>query len=108
MAKLLKTAQMITETLDSHGIRLADCRAQGYDNGANSAIFYPRGCHTLNFCGDDAAECISEAITYFRTILPIYTLFRCSPKRWETLANRIGRSLHGHYMARDGRIELSA
>ena len=105
-------AQMITETLESHAIPLVDCRAQGYDNAANmsgkyngaqaiiqkqcsTAIFSPCGCHTLNLCGNDAAECIPEAITYFGTIQTIYTLFSCSPKRWEILAKHIGCSLHG-------------
>ena len=107
-----KIAQMITETLESHAIPLVDCRAQGYDNAANmsgkyngaqaiikeqcpTAIFSPCGCHTLNLCGNDAAECVPEATTYFGTIQTIYTLFSCSPKRWEILAKRIGSSLHG-------------
>ena len=60
-----------------------------------TAIFSPCGCHTLNLCGNDAAECIPEAITYFGTIQTIYTLFSCSPKRWEILAKHIGCSLHG-------------
>ena len=60
-----------------------------------SAIFSPCGCHTLNLCGNDAAECIPEAITYFGTIQTICNLFSSSPKRWEILAQRIGCSLHG-------------
>ena len=56
---------MITETLESHAIPLADCRAQGCDNAASmsgkyinspaiikkqypAAIFSPCGCHTHN------------------------------------------------------------
>ena len=78
-------AQMIVATLQEHDIPLSDCRAQAYDNGANmagkyngakakileqcpEAIFSPCGCHTLNLCGNDAAECIPEAITYFGTV----------------------------------------
>lgn len=78
-------AQMILETLKEHDIPLSDCRAQGYDNADNmagkykgaqariheqcvTALFSPCGCHTLNFCGNDAAQCISEAITYFGTV----------------------------------------
>ena len=30
-------AQMIIETLESHDIPLADCRAQGYDNEAKNS-----------------------------------------------------------------------
>ena len=105
-------AEMITETLESHAIPLSECRAQGYDNAANMSgkykgaqaiikeqnplvIFSPCGCHTLNLCGNDAAACIPEASTYFGTIQTIYTLFSCSPKRWEILTTRIGVSLHG-------------
>ena len=33
-------AQMITETLESHAIALADCRAQGYDNAASMSGKY--------------------------------------------------------------------
>ena len=76
---------MTTETLESHSVPLADCRAQDYNNGANmsgkwngaqaiikeqypSAIFSPYGCHTPNLCGNNAAVCIPEAIIYFGRI----------------------------------------
>ena len=59
------------------------------------AMFSPCGCHTLNLCGYDAAECIPEAITYFGTTQNIYTLFSCSPEMWKILAKEIGYSLHG-------------
>ena len=102
---------MITETLESHAIPLADCRAQGYVNAASmsgkyngaqaiikeqylAAMFSPCGCRTLNLCDNDAAECIPNAITYFGTIQTMYTLFSNSPKRWKILAKRIGCSLH--------------
>ena len=51
--------------------------------------------NTLNLCGNDAAECISEAITYFGTTQTMSTLFDCSPKRRKILAKRIGCPLHG-------------
>ena len=35
-----KIAQMSTETLKSHAIPLADCRAQGYDNAASMSGKY--------------------------------------------------------------------
>ena len=73
---------MITETFERDAIPLASCRAQGYDNVASTsgkyngaqaikkeqypaAMFSPCGYHTLNLCGNDVAECIPEAITYF-------------------------------------------
>ena len=53
------------------------------------------GCHTLNLCGNDAAECLPEAITYFGTVQTIYDLFSSSPKQWELLKTHIGCSLYG-------------
>ena len=35
-----KIHQLITETLESHAISLADCRARGYDNWANMSGKY--------------------------------------------------------------------
>lgn len=84
-----KIVQLITDTLKEHAIPLSDCRAQAYDNGANMAgkyngtqskiqekcsiaIFSPCGFHTLNLCGNDDAECIPEAITFFGTIQTVY------------------------------------
>lgn len=52
------------------------------------------GCHSLNLCGNCAAEYLPEAITYFETIETIYTLFSCSPKRMEILQKGIGCSRH--------------
>lgn len=46
-------------------------------------------------CGNDAAECIPEAITYFETVQTVYNLFSSSPQRWEILQKCIGCSLHG-------------
>ena len=96
-------AQMITETLESRAIPLADCMTQVYDNEVNmsgkyngaqaiikeqfpTAIFSPCHCHTLNLCCNNAAECIPVLITYFETMQTIYTLFGCSPKRLYILA----------------------
>ena len=108
-----KIAKLIMDTLEEHAIPLSDYRAQAYDNAANMAgkyngaqakileqcpmaILSPCGCHTLNLCGNDAAECLPEAITYFGTVQTIYNLFRSSPKRWELLKkNRISCFLHG-------------
>ena len=72
---------MIIETLESHAIPLADCRAQGYDNAASmsgknngaqaiikeqysTAIFSPCCNHTLTLCGNDTVECIPELRNY--------------------------------------------
>ena len=77
-------AQLIMDTLEERATSLSDCRAQGYDNAANMAgkyngaqakiceqnslaIFSPCGCHTLNLCGNDAAECLPEAVTFWNS-----------------------------------------
>ena len=105
-------AELIMDTLEKHAIPLSDCRAQGYDNAANMAgkykgaqaklqehnsvaIFSPCGCHTLNLCGNDAAECLPEAVKYFGTVQTIYNLFSSSPERRKLLKTLIGSSLHG-------------
>ena len=36
-----------------------------------TAIFSLCGCHTLNLCGNDAAECILKSSTYFGTLQTI-------------------------------------
>ena len=59
------------------------------------SIFSPCGCHTLNLCGNDAAECLPEVITYFGTAQAIYNLFSSGPRRWELPKTCIGCSLHG-------------
>ena len=104
-------AQLIMDTLEEHAIPLNDCRAHGYDNASNmtgkykgsgkdrraefSGNFSPGGCHSLNLCGSDAAECLPEAITYFGTVSAIYILFSSRSKRWELPKTYICCSLHG-------------
>ena len=105
-------ANLILKTLEENEISLSECRGQGYDNAANMvgkykgaqsyiisknslAILSPCGCHTLNLCGTDSAECCPEAITLFGTIQLIYTIFSSSPKRWEILLKHChNQSLH--------------
>ena len=105
-------SQMAVETFQHNSIPLSDCRAQAYDNGSNMAgkyngvqakilqlcplaLFSPCGCHTLNLVGNDATECIPEAVTFFGTIQTVYNLFSSSPKRWEILSKHINCSLKG-------------
>ena len=78
-------AQLIMDTLEEHANPRSDYMAQEYDNAANMAgkydgvqakiegqqsvaIFSPCDCHSLNHCGNEAAECLQEAITYFGTL----------------------------------------
>ena len=99
-------AQLIMDASEEHAIPPSDCRAQGYDNAANmaeknrgsqakiddqisGAICSPCGCHALNLSGNNAAECLPEAITYFGTVQTIYNLFSSSPKLWELHKTRM-------------------
>ena len=96
-------------------VPLADCRGQGYDNGFNISgsykgekpkpVSYRRflwqsfapvlATVSLNLCGVSAAECCPEVIIFFGIIQRLYTLFSCSPQRWEILQKHMGCSLHG-------------
>ena len=58
------------------------------------AILSPCGCHTLNLCGNNAAECLQEA-QCFGTVHITYNLLCSSLKRWELPKTHIGCSLHG-------------
>ena len=103
--------QLILKLLEENNIPLANCRGQGYDNAPNMsgeyngvqakvkeanplAIYSPCGCHSLNLCGNDAADCCKEAITFFGMVQWIYTFFHNSPKCWEILKAVIDQSLH--------------
>ena len=82
-------AQLFMDSSEEHVISLSNCRVQAYDNATtmagkysvtqakileqcSMAIFSPLGCYTLNLCGNDAAEYLPEAITYFGTVQIIY------------------------------------
>ncbi|XP_069477668.1 zinc finger MYM-type protein 1-like [Ambystoma mexicanum] len=96
----VEIASFLCSVLEKHKVSLADCRAQGYDNGSNMAgiykdvqaeilckntcaLFSPCAAHCLNLCGVHAAEICSECGTYFGSIQKLYTLFSCSPARWK-------------------------
>ncbi|XP_011170616.3 zinc finger MYM-type protein 1-like [Solenopsis invicta] len=104
-------AELIQDTLRKHQIPFAECRGQGYDNGSNMngqykgaqreilnnipfAIFSPCGCHTLNLCGVQAAECCSQVLTFYGVVQKLFNTFSSSPQRWEILQKKIGCSLH--------------
>ncbi len=104
-------AKLICDTLNAHNIPLGECRGQGYDNGSNMqgeyegaqahilrknelAVYSPCICHILNLCGVDAAECCPQAVTFFGAVQKFYTIFSCSPQRWEILKQYIPNSLH--------------
>ena len=91
-------ADIIFKVLDKNNIPLDDCRGQGYDNAANMSgaykgvqsiikthnplcIYSPCGCHSLNLCGADSAECCDDATSFFSVVQSTYNLFASSPQR---------------------------
>jgi hypothetical protein len=88
----------ITTLLKLLKIDLADCRGQGYDNGANmkgiykgvqayilkensKAFYTPCACHNLNLVLGDVAKSSQTAINFFNAMQKIYTLFAGSVHR---------------------------
>ncbi|XP_068108911.1 zinc finger MYM-type protein 1-like [Hyperolius riggenbachi] len=99
-------SEALLAALENHGLDIADCRGQGYDNGANmkgkhqgvqahilrmnSRAFYtPCGCHNLNLVLGDMAKCNSQAVTFFGVIQRIYKCFAGSTERWKILEEAV-------------------
>lgn len=78
-------AELIVNSLKKYQIPLNDCRGQGYDNGSNMkgaykgvqakiramnnlAVYSACACHSLNLCGEQAAESCTAAVTFFGSI----------------------------------------
>jgi hypothetical protein len=104
-------ADLIMSSLREFKIPLADCKGQGYDNGSNmkgaykgaqaiilkansEAIYSACTCHSLNLCGEQAAESCSAAVTFFGALQKLYNIFSSSPQRWDILKKKIPSSLH--------------
>ena len=100
------------DTMHNHSILLADCQAQSFDSGANKSgkykgaqtnilAHYPAainlscGCHSLTLCNHDAAESVTETLTYFGIIQASYNLLSSNPKRWKILVKHVCSFLHG-------------
>jgi len=116
-------ASLISDKLTEKNIPLQDCRGQGYDNGSNMkgkykgvqaiilasnslAVYSACAGHSLNLCGEKAAECCNEAITFFGSIQKIYNIFSSRPQRWEIMKKHIPHSLHSMSQTRwSARVE---
>ncbi|KAK6481103.1 zinc finger MYM-type protein 1 [Huso huso] len=103
-------AEMLLQVLQKHDIDIADCRGQGFDNGANMsrkvrgvqaciseknslATYSPCASHSLNLAGVHAVETCPEIATFFGCINRLYVLFSGSPERWAVLKEKTS-SLH--------------
>ena len=104
-------AHVILKVIDDNKIPIKDCRGQGFDNARNMSGQYngvqaklkevnplitysPCGCHSLNLCGNDSAECCKETVTFFGMLQWFFNFFH-HPMRWEILKDIIDDSLHG-------------
>ena len=104
-------ADYVLSELKSLGLKLEDCRGQGYDNGANMkghksgvqarildmnplAFFTPceKGHNWNLLLGDAAASCTSAKL-FFGILQRLYTLFSASPVRWAALKEKVNLTL---------------
>ena len=99
-------ADILSTTLDKHGLLLSNIRGQGYDNGANMsgknngvqrkildinprAFYVPCNAHTLNLVVNDAAKCCIDAVNFFGIVQSIYVFFAGSTHRWDVLLKHV-------------------
>lgn len=97
---------LVLSTLRLHGIDIANCRSQSYDNASNMSGIYsgvqarfreinnlaewvPCAAHSLNLVGSSAVECCSVAVNYFGIVQSVYTFFSASPQRWLKFKERM-------------------
>ncbi|XP_029054570.2 zinc finger MYM-type protein 1-like [Osmia bicornis bicornis] len=104
------TGKGLSETiiliLDQLGIKISDCRGQGYDNGANmrgiyqgvqanilcenhKAFYVSCGSHNLNLLLRDIAKSSTQALNFFGVLHKIYTIFAASTSRWDVLKKHV-------------------
>lgn len=98
--------EVILSILKKHGLEIANCRGQGYDNGANMkgknigvqkrildlnplAFYVPCGCHSYNLVLCDAAKSSVNSVTLFGILQRIFTLFSASVNRWKILTDHV-------------------
>ncbi|XP_040197560.1 zinc finger MYM-type protein 1-like [Rana temporaria] len=100
----------ILKKLESDGLDIMMCRAQGYDNAATmagihggvqsiireknkKAIF--NGCvdHSLNLCGQHSFAENASCVTFFGTLQSMFSFFAASTHRWDVLIHHTGVSV---------------
>lgn len=99
-------AQSLLNFLSESGIDIKDCRGQSYDNASNMsgkysglqarikeinmyAEYIPCLAHSLNLVAKCAAECCTEASSFFNFVDNLYTFFSASTHRWGLLTNAL-------------------
>ncbi|XP_053569321.1 LOW QUALITY PROTEIN: zinc finger MYM-type protein 1-like [Bombina bombina] len=100
----------ILKKMESDGLDIMMCRAQGYDNAATmagkhggvqsilkeknkKAIF--NGCvdHSLNLCGQHSFAENASCVTFFGTLQTMFSFFSASTHRWDVLIDHTGMSV---------------
>jgi len=91
-------SDVITTTLETLKLDIANCRGQSYDNAANmsgqynglqakikelspQADYIPCSAHSLNLVGESAAEICEEACRFFELLQELYNFFTVSTQR---------------------------
>jgi hypothetical protein len=95
-------ADRLLQFLTTHGIEIADCRGQSYDNASNMsgkysgmqaimrqhcelADYVPCAAHSLNLVGQSAASSCQLAVGFFDFLQRLYSFFAASTHRWKVL-----------------------
>lgn len=96
----LNHSNELLKKLKEYDIDIADCRGQGYDNGANMighyqgvqsrilnqiprALFMPCWAHSLNLVLKDTTKTYARAMHFFGTIERVFTIFSASSARFK-------------------------
>ena len=91
-------AESLLEFLKTHGVDIADCQGQSYDNASNMsgkfngmqaiirqhcemAHYVPCAAHSLNLVGQSAADCCLAAVAFFNFLQGLYSFFSASTHR---------------------------
>lgn len=108
--KAVDLSHDIVEKLQSDGLDIMMCRAQGYDNAATMAGIHGgvqailkginkklvfNGCvdHSLNLCGQHSFAENASCVTFFGTLESMYAFFAASTHRWDVLIEHTAVSL---------------
>ena len=103
--------EVLQNVLKSHGIDIANCRSQSYDNASKMSGIYsgvqarfseintfaewtPCAAHSLNLAGFTAVESCNSAISFFELLLSLYSFHSASPQRWSKLTSNMKSKSH--------------
>lgn len=99
----LQLYESLSSLLAQAGIDVRNCRGQSYDNASNMsgkykgfqalltrdcsvARFVPCFGHSLNLAGNESANSVPEATTFFDLLQKIYAFFSVSTHHWKILS----------------------